>query len=398
MTSQLDRASRFEYEPPSSSREVKQLGILLSQCFIGSPSDSEVYIDRLGRENLRLLRTQEGIAGGLALIPMGQWWNGQRVAMTGIASVGVAPEQRGTGTAIVLLRHMLQELYETGVPLSALYPATQRLYRKAGYEQGGTYTRWSVPTAAIQMRERLLPLHPVDLITIESFAKLQQQHAQRQNGNLDRHSAIWHGFLKTEANQPLYAYLMGAIEQPQGYVIFTQSRSNDEAILRVRDWAALSVEAARSLWSFFADHRSMIDKVHWHGATIDPLTLLLPEQSPKLASSMTWMLRIVNVRSALEQRGYPLGIETELHLDIQDDLLLDNNGKFILSVSQGRGSVTPGGTGAIKLNIRGLAPLYTGLFTPLQLKSVGFLDGHDAALQAANLLFAGPSPWLPDFF
>lgn len=391
-------SSQFTYRAPSSSDETQHLGDMLAQCFIGAPSDSQVYIDRIGSENFRLLRKNGSLVGGLALIPMGQWWHGQRVAMTGIASVGVAPDQRGTGTAIVLLQQMLQELYDTGVPISVLYPATQRLYRKVGYEQGGTYTSWSVPTAEIQMRERLLPLHPVDAVTIEAFATLQQQQAQRHNGNLDRHSAIWQGFLKAETDQPLYAYWIGDIDYPQGYVIFSQNRANEQATLRIRDWSVLSVAASKTLWTFLADHRSMVDKIHWRGAAIDFLALLLPEQSPKLESSMKWMLRIINVRSALEQRGYPPGVETELHLDIEDDLLRDNHGKFILSVSQGRGQVTSGGTGEIKLGVRGLASLYSGLYSPHQLQSLGFLNGSDAALSIASYLFSGSSPWLPDFF
>jgi len=397
MISQFD-ASQFAYRVPFNADETQSLAAMLAQCFIGAPSESQIYADRLGHENFRLLHKNGNLAGGLALIPMGQWWQGQRVAMTGIASVGVAPEQRGTGTAFVLLQQMLQELYETGVAISVLYPATQRLYRKVGYEQGGTYNRWSIATAEIQMRERLLPVHPVESITIETFANLQQQQAQQHNGNLDRHPAIWQGFLDTEADQPLYAYFIGDVDRPQGYVIFSQKRANGEATLRIRDWSVLSVAAGKSLWTFLADHRSMVDKIYWRSAAIDPLALLLPEQSPKLESSMKWMLRIVNVRSALEQRGYPAEIETELHFDIHDDLLANNHGKFILFVSQGRGYVTPGGTGAIKLGIRGLAALYSGLYSPHQLQLVGFLGGSEATLNLASRVFSGSSPWLPDFF
>lgn len=389
--------SQFEYKPLSEPDEAKQLGAILSQCFMGSPSDSQIYIDRLGIENFRCLQADH-MVGGLALIPMGQWWGGQRVPMTGIASVGVAPEYRGTGAALALLQQMLQELHRAGVAISALYPATQRLYRKVGYEQGGTHSSWSIATAEIQMRERLSPIRPADSIEIATFAALQQQQAQQHPGHLDRHAAIWQGFLQSEAQQPLYAYLIGPTDRPQGYVIFSQSRSKEGEILRVRDWAVLSAEAGQSLWTFLADHRSQVTNIHWQGAAIDPLMLLLPEQSHKLRSSMAWLLRIVNVRSALEKRGYPSGVATELHLEVEDDLLPDNTGKFLLAVSQGQGQITQGGTGAMKLNIRGLAALYSGLYTPYQLQLMGLLDASTTALNAASLLFAGASPWLPDFF
>jgi len=41
------------------------------------------------------------------------------------------------------------------------------------------------------------------------------------------------------------------------------------------------------------------------------------------------MLRVIDVSKALEKRVYPLGIETELHLEVKDDLLPENNGKSV---------------------------------------------------------------------
>jgi predicted acetyltransferase len=389
--------AQFQYQSLTGDDDAEQLSQILAQCFISPPSDSLVYLNRIGMSNFRTIAVDGHLAGGLALIPMGQWWGGQRVPMTGIAAVGIAPEHRGAGAAIALLQQMLRELYDTGVPISVLYPATQRLYRKAGYEQGGSSSSWSIDTAAIQLRDRALPIRAVDAIEINTFAKLQQQYAQRHNGHLDRHAAIWQERLEVEGNAPLYAYTIGE-SPPQGYVIFTQRRSTEPSILQVRDWAIVSAEAGRSLLSFWADHRSQIDTIRWTGAAIDPLLLLLPEQSAKQTSSMIWMVRIVNVRSALEGRGYPVAVETELHMDLQDDLLAENNGKFVLSVAGGKGMVSQGGRGDMKLDIRGLAPLYSGWFTPPQLQWAGWLDAPEATLTAAAQVFAGSLPWLPDFF
>jgi predicted acetyltransferase len=107
---------------------------------------------------------------------------------------------------------------------------------------------------------------------------------------------------------------------------------------------------------------------------------------------------VVDLRKALEKRGYPSGIQTELHLEVQDNLLPENNGKFILSVLNGRGEVTQGGKGELKLDVGGLAPLYTGLFTARQLQLAGQLEATETALSTTTQLFAGASPWMPDFF
>ena len=389
--------SAFEYSQLSPDA-TQLLAQILAQCFISPVDRSQQYIDRIGAENFRVVRQADSIAGGLALISMRQWWGGQRVSMTGIAAVGIAPEHRGSGAALVLLQQTLTELFAAGVPISVLYPATQRLYRKVGYEQGGTYQKWSIDTAAIQMNKPSLPFHAVDPTQFNLFRPVQQQHAKRNNGHLDRNPILWQEIAEPEMNEPVYGYLIGNENQPSGYVTVSQHHQDDKNILRVRDWAALNAEAGQSLWAFFASHRSQIHQIRWRGGAIDPLTLLLPEQTMKLLSEMRWMLRIVNVPAALEKRGYPMGLEKELHLDIQDGLLPENNGKFVLSIANGQAHVERGGNGEMKLNISGLAPLYTGLFTPHQLALMGYLEASEAALNTATQLFAGSLPWLPDFF
>lgn len=389
--------SSFEYSAPQSDN-VQQLIATLSQCFISPPDREQIYFNRIGIDNFRILRQNSTVVGGLALLPMQQWWGGQRVPMTGIASVGIAPEHRGAGAAFVLMREMLRELYDANVPLSALYPATQRLYRKVGYEQAGSYTKWSIPTLAIQITDRSLPIHPIVPINFEAFHTLQQHYAQHHNGHLDRHAAIWQDLLSPEANVSMYGYGIGSTQHLEGYFILSQRRLQDKSVLYIHDWAILSTQAGRSLWSFLADHRSQVDEIQWRGAIIDPLMLLLPEQPAKLKTTMQWLLRIIHVPSALEKRGYPASLNTELHLSVQDEILPENTGNFILSISNGKGHVQSGGKGDLAIGIRGLATLYSGFFTPRQLQLTGFLDAPDSALDTATQIFAGSPPWLPDFF
>jgi predicted acetyltransferase len=388
---------QFEYRPLPQD-DAKPLGLILSQCFNSPPPLEDTYLERIGIQNFRAIYRSGMLAGGLATIPMGQWWGGQRVPMVGVAAVGISPEHRGSGSAIALVQHTLQELHANGVALSALYPATQRLYRKAGYEQGGTFCVWSVATGEIHVQERELPWRSVAPSDHAIFHDLYQQQAAQHNGHLDRHPAIWQEIVKAGDREGLYAYGLGSAEAPQGYVIFSQKPSDDGGIVRLRDWAILSRAAGRSFWSFLADHRSTIGHARWRGAAIDPLTLVLPEQTAQLIRMERWMLRIVHVKHALEKRGYPPGVQTELHLDIQDDVLPENSGAVILSVANGRGAVTPGGRGDLKLGIRGLAPLYSNLFSPAQLQLAGYLEASDAVLAIATQIFAGSPPWMPDFF
>jgi len=77
------------------------------------------------------------------------------------------------------------------------------------------------------------------------------------------------------------------------------------------------------------------------------------------------MLRVVDVSKALEKRVYPLGIK-KLHLEVKDNLP-ENNGKFILNVSNGQGEVKKGGLGELKLDVTRLASTQACLPPPAQL-------------------------------
>ncbi|MCX7011428.1 MAG: sterol carrier protein domain-containing protein, partial [Candidatus Sumerlaeota bacterium] len=111
-----------------------------------------------------------------------------------------------------------------------------------------------------------------------------------------------------------------------------------------------------------------------------------------------WMLRVVDVAAALEARGYPPAFEAELHFEIQDDWLPWNNGRFVLQVSNGRGEVSPGGQGRLRMHVRRLAQLYTGHLSPGELRVVGDAEGPPADWAAAGLAFSGPRPWMADLF
>ncbi|MBE9168330.1 GNAT family N-acetyltransferase [Pleurocapsales cyanobacterium LEGE 06147] len=391
-------ASEFEYHPLSNSKEQEQLKEIVAQCFGSTPADSEYYFKLIGSNNFRLLCQSGQVIGGLAIYSMGQWYGGQSVPMKGIAAVSVAPEYRGKGAAYQLMKYALQEIHSLGIPISVLYAATQALYRKVGYEQGGSYCRWELDTAKINVRERNLSMQRINTDEYEIFERLYAQQARINNGNLVRPQAIWSRIIKPPQEQKIYAYVIGSVREPEGYVLFAQNDTSEGLSIDIKDWTILTTAAALSFWTFLADHRSQVQQVQWRGSPIEEKLLFLPEQTAKITSKTYWLLRIIDVSVALSQRGYPLGVEVELHLEVKDDFFPDNNGKFCLKVSRGRGEVFKGGKGELQLDVRGLASLYTGLFTPVQLKLVGYLQSTKEALTIATLLFSGSEPWMPDFF
>ncbi len=384
---------RFEYRKPESEAELQQLGRILTQCFNAPPMMESAFLNRIGIDNARVLFDRSEMMGGFGMLHLGQWYNKASVPMVGISGVGIAPEHRGKGAAIALMQNALQELHTQEVPISVLYPATQALYRKAGYEQAGIRCTWEIPTATIQVKAKALSLSPT-LIAIDSFSSMYHQQARSINGSLDRNDIIWKNLLDAK-DKALYAYRIGT---NQGYVIFETWEDGENVNIAIRDWSLLTPDAIDQFWTFFSQHRSQIKAIRWKSAPIDALTLRLPEQTARVRSLDRWMLRIVDLKAAIEQRSYPAFMSAELHFEVQDDWFARNTGKFILTVDNGVAQIIQGGRGDLQLGIRNLSPLYTGLFTAHQLDRCGKLTGTPAALNIAGQLFSGPPPWMPDFF
>ena len=165
------------------------------------------------------------------------------------------------------------------------------------------------------------------------------------------------------------------------------------------DLVAKTGEAAKRVLTFLADHRSTLKHAHWYAGPFLPWVFEFPELVFDVALADYWMLRIVHVAAALEQRGYPKLLDTEIDLEIDDPILPANNGRYLVRLQAGRASVESArGAGRVRLNARGLAALYTGFATPAALARAGLVTGQAADLGLLAAVFSSSAPGLIDHF
>ena len=390
-------SSMIEYGPMNRETEEAALRDILTQCFDFPVARWQAYMDLAGAENFRVVRRDNRVVGGLLVIFMGQWFGGRVIPMGGIAAVGVPPEQRGSGIARTLMARTLEELREQEIPLSTLYASTQHLYRAVGYEQAGSFCQFAMPASAFPTGDRSLPVEQVDPAKHELFHTVYRQWVEPMNGCLARNRIIWERAVRPDES-PVFAYRIGSADAPEGYLIYSQQGRDLGHDMRVRDWAALTPAAFARLHTLLGDHRSVVRDVIWKGPPVDPILCSPEEQRVQSRGGERWLLRIVDVSAALEQRGYPDGVEAQLHLEVTDDLLPGNAGRFLVDVSGGRATVTPGGRGDLRCHVRGLAPLYSSMLTPAELARVGWIQGDARGISTAARVFAGPQPWMGDGF
>ncbi len=360
-----------------------------------------------GHAPFRLVHWHGELVAAIAVLPMGQWFGGRAVPIHGIGSVAVALPHRGSGVGLTMMQQILHQMHADGIPLSTLHPSSVAFYRRVGYARAGHYLAYQLSLTAIP---RLPPDPALAVVPLESpddkpLRDLYHQQARTLTGHLDRPDWLWRQLRHPlEGDALTECFLIQRDDTPEGYAILTTERGTPVA-LRVLDMVARTEASAQRLLALLARAGTMAEVVRWHGGLTDPIVSVVRQNLlGVLSHTLTvtqcseWMLRIVCVEAALQARGYPPGLDSELHLDIQDDLLPANNGRVVLHITDGAGHVQHGGAGTIRLDIRALAALYSGFQAPAELAALGAI--HAPATEVARLMaaFAGPRPWMPDMF
>lgn len=396
--------------PARGKKEIAALLDILAPTFNFARGQGERYSQIVGEKNYRIVRSGKEIAGGCALLPMGQFFGGRSVPMMGVAAVGIAPEHRGQRTATMLMQAVLKEMRAKRWPLSGLYPATLSLYRRAGYEQAGVRYEIRIPAKTM-----IFPSHwrtndlQVQRITPKNHAAIEELYRVRAAstaGNLDRSPFIWHR-VRSPRGQTAQGFMAvnPATRKPEGYTYYVQKECVEAPYsLHATDLVATTPAAGQRLLSLLADHRSMTHEIIFHGTPDDPIIKLLPERNYSAKLLDHWMLRIVDVKAALIARGYASCVKAQVHFEVTDGLLKQNSGRYVLTVEDGAARVEKGGRGDIQIDIRGLAALYSGHASPNELLAIGLIAPmsrtrkSNEQMELAAAVFAGPAPWMGDMF
>lgn len=384
----------LSYTPPRP-QDIEAMNNMLEQALSFPLGGMAPWTQMIGHPHMRVVRQGERVVAGLGVIPFGHWFGGQVVPTGGVTAVGVAPDRRGSGVGLWMLRQLLEEQRARGVPLLSLYPATTAFYRRAGFERAAQRLIYELPLAAIGLRDYELATAPVDASQLDQLKQIYAHRASHAAAFIDRPDLFWQRILGP-SDKPSHTVVALRDGVPEGYVTFSHAAWGEA--LQVRDIVALTPGAGRRLLTVLADHRSMLDSVRLPAGPQDPLLFLLPEQKQTVFRSLDLMLRILDLPAALRARGYPSDVTAELHLELSDELMPENQGRFVLRVADGVGQVERGGRGRMRLHIRDVVPLYSGYFTPQELLQASEVVADATSLAAAAQIFAGPRPWLPDMF
>lgn len=406
-------ASDVIYGKVDEARDMDGLVRLIGFAFASEPKGAREWLQRAGIDNLRGARrgTASHLEACLLRIPMGQYFGGKSVPMSGIAGVAVGPESRGGGLATGMMSASIREIASEGIALSTLYASTQHLYRKVGYEVAGMSFFVTLPVKEI--RRNLPAAVPSSASSGFQVQQLNEHHehairatyrlwARGTPGMLDRGTYIWNR-VKVWREVPHTPFgILSPAGEVLAYAYLAQDRNtaSGKHHVKLSDIGWQSPAAGRALLEFLASFTTMAEDLKFSGSPTHPVIGLLGHTIYSIEMKDPWMLRICDVAAALRERGYPRALRATLALDIYDPVVPDNNACWGLEVSGGDGHVQRGApTGnALRCSIHTLAQLYSGFLTASELSRRGLLTGSAGAIESADLLFAGDAPYMTDFF
>jgi predicted acetyltransferase len=367
----------------------------------------EFYTDhpRFGLKDVRVGELDGQIVASLVLYPLTAWVRGQRLALAGVGSVAVSPEHRRRGVGEALMRSVLRELRQTGRALSVLYPFRGSYYRKLGYgviERVHTLaiTPGNLPASdeARQVRRLMLPDRP-------AVEALYERVAGQGHFALARSPEWWEKRLWTYPGDWV-VYEGKRRGQIEGYLYYEVDTTNGpfKLALTLSEFVAATPAAHRALVAHLATLADQVQEIQFaapaDGAWLEQLRtaenlhpaaeISLFADTGGIASGL--MLRVTDVKLALE--GFPVAPLTrgEIVLDVDDPVLPANTRPLKLSARDGRlktGAEARGRPRLPRLSVpaEALGPLLAGALSPVAAAAAGLIESSGGAAEIAEPWF-----------
>ncbi|MCA9310990.1 MAG: GNAT family N-acetyltransferase [Phycisphaerales bacterium] len=389
--------------PLRGDGDVDAIVPILAAAFGSDDAGIRNWLEVAGTENFRTIDEGNGVAACLGLADIGQYFGGCEVSMRGVYGVATAPEHRGRGLALHLMDDALRDAHAAGIAISTLYPATHYLYRRSGYERAGETYAIDLHPASLDIRERPLSMRRITPDDMGALQALFAREARHIDGQLARRSYIWPR-IEQPRGERAWGYAATRDGVIEGYVYYTTTSDPDFILkLCVHDIVAATHDAAATLLRFLADHRSTCRTLVLPVSPADPLLLLPGEFNHRMRVLEYWMTRIVSVPRALEARGYPTGLSLRFDLEISEDRVIpDNLGVWTVAIEDGRATVTRArgnsGVPCARMDIRTLAPVYTGFLSAARLHTAGRISADDVAITALDAAIGQRRPWMSNRF
>jgi predicted acetyltransferase len=375
--------------------------------FAGSTAEATVQrnLERsVVRAEWKLGAFEDGrLVAQAAAFPFVMRWGGREIGCSGVTGVSTLPSHRRRGHVRELIRRLLAEAHEAGQPVAMLWASMAAIYQRFGYGVACTCLSYEFDPALLRFVDPIEAPGRVRLLkateAVPLMADAYERFAAGRTLTLRRDTPAlgdwWHNFVLRHW-MPDVPWLIAVYEEagePLGYVIyFVQQRpeqaSRTNQLVLAKELVWLTPAAHRALVGMLASYDlAGAVRIQWQPAD-DPL--FLHAQEPRWLNARALdgtLLRIVDVQTALEQRGYP--VDGRFSFAVADELCPWNAGSWELCVEGGAAAVRRcAAEPQLSFDMRALAMLASGHRPATELARAGMIRAAaPTALHVADALF-----------
>lgn len=393
--------------PYEAERHAAKHRLVIGDIFSCTAEEADRWVEVAGSEKIRVLECEGEYAGTALLMPMHQFFGGKRVQTRGAAGVGVLAPFRRDGVGSLLMAECLREMEAAGDACANLYASTTKLYRGVGYEMAGTHYSATLETSYLPASRSELEVRALSEADRPAMQSIVQANAALTPGHLDRCEYIWPRLLRPRGVDAQAYGVFDSGGNMRGFLAFSLEHGedlDDFQRMTLRVFEAADAEGLQGLIALLRSHHSMVREMVTTLPPHSPFWTALPEQRAKTRMREHFMVRIVRMADALEQRGYPKGMHADLVFAIDDPVLPANQGFWRLQLEDGEPSVSKLDAipdppcHSVRMDIGAFAALYSGHQPAENLVILGRAEGSEEALARASAAFATRAVTCPEMF
>jgi predicted acetyltransferase len=262
----------------------------------------------------------------------------------GVSVVTADPTIRRSGVVAEMLDELLAEFRREGTDFSVLWPFEYEFYRRFGWATANDYAQVTLPPEALAA---VAPDPAGEFVRLDAddWERLAAVHERWATETLavDRSEAFWRGRLFASWRSDPYVYGWERDGDLRSYLLYRveDGDGGDGKTLAVEELAGVDREATDHLYRFCRNHDSQVESVRLRRrADTSLLDRLADPRAATVERKPGPMVRLVDVADALSALSYPADVSATVTLAVADPRCDWNEGRFELSVADGRGSVT----------------------------------------------------------
>jgi predicted acetyltransferase len=329
---------------------------------------------------------------------------GRDVGAPGLTDVAVAPSHRRRGILRRMMTWLFDQAVDRGEPVVILWASESAIYQRFGYGIGTLQSSFDIERTRIRFIRSVEPVGRMRIVERDEALTLippvYDAVQRRTPGAVSRAEGRWANDLLFDAEwmqRGTGSKFIAVLEvdgEVRGYVLYRVLNQWDDRgpsnVVNAIEVIGVDHAAERTIWSWVMDLDLAGNVRGWRGPVPHPLMLELTEpRRMGLTIRDGLLLRILDVRAALEGRGY--ATPGSLTFDLTDADRAPNAGRWRLDVADDGGAKLTLSTDEpdLRLDTSDLATVYLGAFRFADLaRSDRVTECRPGAVAAADRLFA----------